>query len=172
MAAVSSDSLFRLIKSLNAHEKRYFKMYVARHVSDDKTGSELLFDTIESLDIYDESVIKHLLKGQSVVNTLATSKNRLAELIMKSLDAFHSESSVDAQLRRELHFAELYFKKNLFDDCLRIVMNVKKLAYQYDKFKILLELFVWEKNILTNSSLSGKTEEDLNNILEEEKRIL
>lgn len=172
MAAFSTDSLFRLIKSLNAHEKRYFKLYAARHVSDDKTGSELLFDTLDAMEEYNEKVIKQKLKGKPVLKTLAISKSRLVELIMKSLDAFHSESSVDAQLHHELHYAELYFKKNLYEDCWRTVMNAKKTAYEYERFKILLELFIWEKNILTVSSLTGKTEDDLKAILMEERKIL
>jgi hypothetical protein len=172
MATLSSDSLFRLVKSLNAHEKRYFKIYVSRHISEDKTGSELLFDTIDSLEEYDENAVKQRLNGEAVAKSFSSSKGRLAELIMRSLDAFHSESSVDAQLRRELHYAELYFKKNLFDDCIKIVMNAKKTAYEYQRYNILLELFPWEKKYLTMNSLTGKTEEDLNAILEEEKAIL
>jgi tetratricopeptide (TPR) repeat protein len=172
MASLSTDSLFRLIKSLNGPEKRYLKLYVARHVSEDKTGSELLFDIMDGLVEYDEEAIKEHLNGHSFLKTFSSSKARLMELIMRSLDAFHSESSVDAQLRRELHYAELYFKKNLFEDCMKTVANAKKIAYEYERFNILLELFPWEKNCLTVASLTGKTEDDLNLILAEEKKIL
>jgi len=157
---------------MNSHEKRYFKIYAARHISEDKTGSELLFDTIDSLEEYDENIIKEHLNGHAFVKTFSASKGRLTELILRSLDAFHSESSVDAQLRRESHYAELYFMKNLFDDCMKTVVSAKKTAYEYERYKILLELFVWEKKCLTMNSLTGKTEEDLNRILDEEKNIL
>jgi len=172
MANHSTDNLFRLIKTLNSHEKRYFKLFAARHISEDKNMSVQIFDAIDEQNEYDETAIKDKFKEQAFLKTFSTTKSRLIDLILRSLDAFHSESSIDVQLRQEVHYAELLFKKSLYEDCNKKVISAKKIAYHYERYMILIQLFIWEKNLLTVSSLTGKTEIDLNNILEEEKRIL
>src|SRR5665213_3429062 len=153
MANQSADSLFRLIKALNSHEKRYFKLFAARHISEDKNMSVQIFDAIDEQNEYDEGAVKQKFKGQTFLKTFSTTKSRLVDLILKSLDAFHSESSIDVQLKQELHYAELLFKKNLYEDCNRMVSSSKKIAYHYERYKILMELFILEKNLLTVSSL-------------------
>ena len=48
--------------------------------------------------------------------------------MLRSLDAFHSESSVDVQLRSQLHYAEILYKKSLYDECSKMLLKSKKLA--------------------------------------------
>src|SRR5688572_18492142 len=99
MSNKASDSLFRLIKSLTKAEKRNFTIYASRHTSAEDNNGIKLFDAIDSQEEYIENALtaKFGSKQFSIV------KARLYDLILRSLDAFHSSSSIDAELKRDLH---------------------------------------------------------------------
>ena len=54
-------------------------------------------------------------------------------MILRALDAYHSNSSIDAQLKRTLHCAEILYKKSLYGQSKKLLDGAKKLAYKYDK---------------------------------------
>ncbi len=172
MPKKSNDNLFRLIKSMSTHEQRYFKLFAKRHVIGSQNIYSTVFDAIRKMEVYDEDVLKKTFHNKPFIKKFAITKSRLQETILKSLDAFHSESSIDAHLKRELHFIEILFRKGLYDECSRILTAARKLAMQYEKHLILLDILVWEKNLISLNSLKGKTDEDLLKILDDEKEII
>jgi len=162
-----SDNLFRLIKSLTKAEKRSFTIYASRHTSAEDNNGVKLFDAIDAQIDYDETVLtkKFGEKQFSIV------KARLYDLILRSLDAFHSASSIDAELKRDLHCAEILYKKSLYDQCAKLLSSAKKLAQKYEKHSSLLEIYQWEKKLIEKDNYSGMTEEDVNLFLKEDELI-
>ena len=111
MSKPASDILFRFIKTLTPAEKRYFKLYASRHTIGEKNEYLRLFETIDKMLLYDEAGLKNAFRKMRARNSLAIAKNRLYETILKSLDSYHAESSVDVELRSLLHYAEILNKK-------------------------------------------------------------
>ncbi len=170
MSKKPSDSLHRLIRSMNKPEKRYFKIYASRH-SSGKNNYLKLFEAIDATDPYSEETVLKKLSKEPFVKKFPIAKARLFDTILRSLDAFHANSSIDAQLKRQLHFAEILYKKSLYDQCSRMLENAKRLATKYERHATLLEIFQWEKKLIEKDNYSGHEEEDLQRLLTEDARI-
>ncbi|MGZ6540063.1 MAG: hypothetical protein ACXVEB_16925, partial [Bacteroidia bacterium] len=102
MSNKASDNLFQLIKSLNKSEKRYFNLYASRHTIGEKNNYIILFEAIDKQSEYDEELILKQFKKETFVNKFSIAKSRLYDVVLDSLTAFHSGSSIDAQLKRDL----------------------------------------------------------------------
>ena len=172
MSKTISDVLHRFIKSLSPTEKRYFKLFAARHTIGNKNEYLKMFEAIDKMEAYDEAALRKTFRRLKAKNSFSIAKNRLYETILRSLDAFHSESSVDVQLRSQLHYAEILYKKSLYDECHKMLLKSKKLAVRYEKHSILLDIYKWEKKIIEKDGYATITEEGLVNLLEEDMLIL
>ena len=107
MSNKASDQLHKLIKSMSKPEKRYFKVFSSRHIIGDENNYQTLFDAIDKLDDYDEEKLMKKFKDKVFVQRFSIAKNRLYNALLKSLDSFHANSSVEAQLHRQVHSAEI-----------------------------------------------------------------
>lgn len=172
MSKPVSDSLHRLIKAMTKSEKRYFKLFASRHTHKGKNNYIILFDAIEKQKIYDEIKLRQIFKGQAFLKLFAITKQRLFEIILRSLDGFHSDSSIEAQLNRRMHYAEILFNKVLYQECSQVLSASKKLAYKYEKYSILLDIFKWEKKIMEQVSFLEKNEKEITSLLEEDTLVL
>lgn len=117
MSKKTSEHLHALVHSLTPHEKRYFKIYATRHVIEKNNVHIQVFDAVDEQKTYDEQTILDRFKGEKFVKRFAVTKSRLYELILKSLHAYHASSSVDAELKKMLHMAEILYKKTLYRQC-------------------------------------------------------
>lgn len=168
MSKKTSEHLHALVHSLTPHEKRYFKIYATRHVIEKNNVHIQVFDAVDEQKTYDEQTILDRFKGEKFVKRFAVTKSRLYELILKSLHAYHASSSVDAELKKMLHMAEILYKKTLYRQCDKLLKKAKKLALQNDKHTTLLEIRLWEKRILEKDNYSGQDDQAINDILEED----
>lgn len=171
MSNKASDHLFVLIKSLSKPEKRYFKLFSSRHISAAKNSYQSLFDAIDKQDEYDEEALLKKFKNKALTNRFSVTKNRLYNSIMRSLDAYHSNSSVDAELRRLLHSAEILYKKSLYEQSNKMLKSAKRLAYHHEKNTILIEVLNWEKMLLEKDNYEDVSADDIDKILKEDQRI-
>ncbi len=158
MSNKSSDSLFKLIKCMTKAEKRYFKVFSSRHIIGDSNNYLSLFNAIDSMSEYDEERLLKKLKGKAVTNRISISKNRLYNALLKSLDSFHSNSSVDARLQRQLHSVEILYNKSLYSQCMKLLQSAEKVAEKHEKLTILADIHKWEKRILEKDNYEGVQE--------------
>lgn len=173
MSNVVSDNLHRLIKSMSKPEKRYFKVFSSRHVIGENNNYLILFDAIDKQDEYDEVKLLKKFKDKSFINRFSISKNRLYAAILKSLDSFHSNSSVEAQLQRQLHAVEILYHKSLYDQSLKLLHSARKVAEKHEKLTILADISKWEKRIYEKDNyeeLGG--EKALNDMLKEDRELM
>lgn len=164
MANTPHDHVHRLILSMTRAEKRYFKLYTARHVVGGHSNHRTLFDAIASMVEYDEKALLARFAGEAFIHRFPITKRRLYESILASLDAFHADSSVDARLRRQLHQVELLYQRTLYADAARMLRSVRQLARQNDRQTILLDVLEWERRLAERSnygSVTGANIEDL-----------
>jgi hypothetical protein len=161
MSKQSSDHLFRLIKSLTTAEKRYFKIFAGRHSIGGKNEYVNLFDAIDKQENYNESRLITLFKNSTFGHSPAIAKNRLYETVLKSLHAYHADSSVDVELQRLMHSTEILFKKSLYDESRKTLMRARKIAQKYEKHYTLLEIHKWEKRLIEKDSYMGSNIEDI-----------
>ncbi len=156
-----SDNLHQLIKSLTVAERRYFKNYLQKNSTGNATISDKLIDAIHKQSTYNEEQILEKFKGEALVNNFAVTKSRLYDSILKSLDLLYSESSIEATLKRDLHYVEILFKKALYEQAAKILNAIKKTAVKYEKISTLIEISNWEKRLLENTGYSKDAEEDI-----------
>ncbi len=171
MSNKASDQLHKLIKAMTKPEKRYFKVFSSRHTSADDNKYVALFDAIEAQKEFSEEELQKIFKGDPIVNNFSIAKNRLYDSILRSLDIFHAQSSIDARLKKELHCAEILYKKTLYDQCARLLSSARKLAIRYERYSTLLEICQWEKKLTEKDNYSGKSDDDINNLLAVDEEI-
>lgn len=171
MSGKSSDQLHRLINSLTKQEKRHFKIFAGRHTIGEQNNYVALFDAIEKMTSYDEEALMKKFAGEALLNNLSITKSRLFETILRSLDVFHHNSSIDAQLWKELHYAEILYKKTLYDQCAKRLRSAKKLAEKYEKHAVLVQIHEMEKALAEKDSYAGMTDESIVRVLEQDRKV-
>ena len=171
MSNKASDNLFQLIKSLNKSEKRYFNLYASRHTIGEKNNYIIIFEAIDKQLEYNEEAILKQFRNETFINKFSITKSRLYDTVLDSLTAFHSGSSIDAQLKRDLHCAEILYKKTLYEQCEKILASAKKVASRFERHSSLLEISLWEKKLIETQNYSGKTDENILTILKEDSIV-
>ena len=144
-----TDDLFDLIKSLEKSEKRTFSLYASRHVRGDANNYQKLFDAIDTQSVYDESLIKEKLSGESFVKHYAFAKNYLYRLILRSLNSAQAAASPNRLLMEHLQFADTLYQKGLYAQCLKIIWKAKEMAEKYERLHLLLDIIRWELKLYT-----------------------
>ena len=172
MSNKASSNLFELIKSLNKSEKRYFKVFSSRHTIGDENGYIKLFDYIDKMDDYDEEKVFAHFKGKALLNKFSITKARLYANILKSLDTFHSTSSIDAQIFRSIHSAEILYNKGLYKQSEKILNSAEKQARKHENFNLLLEIKQKQKRLIENELYTEVNADTISKMFAEEKGII
>ncbi len=171
MSNRASDQLHRLIKSLSKPEKRYFKVFSSRHVIGDKNNYQILFDAVDKQDEYNEEKILKKFQKEAFTKRFSIAKSRLYTAILKSLDSYHANSSIDAQIKRDIHCAEILYKKGLYDQSAKLLRSIKKVAEKYEKITSLIEISKWEKQLIEKDNYQGISKKELSDILEKDAKL-
>ncbi len=143
-----TDTLFQLIKTLEKAEKRNFKLYIKRSSGNEDLKIIELFDALDKLNEYDETV---LLKRLSSIRKpqLSNTKVHLYKQLLASLRILKSTDSIDMQLNEQLDHARIFYNKGLYLQSLKILEKLKETAKQHNKFNFLTQVISWEKKIET-----------------------
>ncbi|MBL0128631.1 MAG: hypothetical protein IPP83_14505 [Flavobacteriales bacterium] len=165
-----STELYDLIKSLTKSEKRFFKLHSALQ-SGDKNYLRI-FDAIDKQKTYDEEGIKKFFAQETFIKHLPSEKNHLYKVILKSLRAYHSDSSVSGILKQEIKNIEILYQKALYDECNKLLHRAKRIAKRNERFYYWFELLSWEKMLLEEAYESGEFTKDLNALIEEERDVI
>ncbi len=167
-----NDSLFRLIKSLSKSEKRFFKIYSSRHVIGEQNNYIQLFDAIDKQKSYREDLILKKFAKKKFARRISVAKSYLYELILKSMNVYHAQNSVEAQLRELLGNIAFLFEKNIFDQTSKLLTKAQKLVIEYELLSFLPAIIRWQKKLLEAQFYADNSEADLFQLHEEEKTIL
>lgn len=167
----TSDDLFRLIKAMNKSEKGYFKKFAAKNASGSKQNYIYLFEAIDSMDVYDESLLKKKLKDPSLLKQLAVYKVYLFNLVLKALNLYGAYDNSESQLNEMLSNIRILTSKHLYREANKIIRKAKELAYKFDKHKFIMELLAAERHILMLSP-AKKVAEKRKEIFMQQNKLL
>jgi len=138
------EYLFFLIKSLTQAEKRYFTMNSNFQAGDEKRYMQM-FDTIGKMETYQEEDLLKYADGNK--QKLSVNKNFLYKKILRSLRAYNERSSIDIELYNMVAEARILMQKGLFHPALKQLKKAKKLAVEYEKSLVLVEIVDLEINV-------------------------
>ncbi|MBI4946954.1 MAG: hypothetical protein HY840_11215 [Bacteroidetes bacterium] len=145
----TSAALFELIRSLSMAEKKYFKIFSSLQ-SGDKSYLKL-YDAIERQRVYNEDDIRRTCRGQNFLLQLPVAKNRLYSYILRSLEIYHNNA--DINLRRQISKAGILLEKGLTTQALRLLKTSKAIAYEHERWELLMEILVIERTPYTTLDL-------------------
>ena len=148
---MAKKHLFDLIQSLSMSEKRFFKVFSSRHVIGNENDYVKLFDLIQRMDIYDESLV---IKAKFIKNSSAE-KNYLYRLVLKSLNAYHAQNSVRTKVYDYLISIEVLFQKGLYMQAAALVEKALKLAVENEMFRQQLVLTEIKQELLLKNQEYG-----------------
>ena len=172
MSNKTSNQLFELIHSLNKSEKRYFKLYASRHTIGQQNKYVILFDYILDQDEYDEAKLFQHFKKESFLNQFSTTKRRLYQLILKSLDLFHSVNSIESQLFTTIHSADILFNKGLYKQSEKLYKQAEKQAEKHHKLNLLLEIKDKQKKLYEKEMYASLNSQVIDDFYNKEKQIV
>lgn len=172
MANKASTQLHELIHSMTGAEKRYFKLMATLHQTRSPKNYVRLFDVIEGQAEYDEEIVREHFRTETFLNHLTIAKNRLYHQLLRSLDAFHLDSSAEADLNRQLHYAEILFAKMLYSQCERILNRTLKSAFELQKWPIVLQILKKKKRLAEIHHYERNAGDEIDDIHSEEKNAL
>lgn len=142
----SADTVFQLVKSLEKSEKRNFKLYMKRHSSDGDLKVIRLFDAMDKMEEYDETIL--LKKNPSIAKQqLSNLKAHLYKTILSSLRLIKQEDNITIQLHEQMDFARILYNKGLYLQTLKILDRMKEQAKQYEQITYLQQILFFEKKI-------------------------
>jgi hypothetical protein len=162
MSKGNNDLLYTLIRSLGRTEKRYFKVYSARHVIGEENTYVKLFDAIEAQKTYNEEV----LRKQHQFQNFRSMKNRLYNTVLRAMQDYHS--GINIEVKNELNQIEILYNKSLFPHCMKLIHKVKESCKKFELFELILEALKWEYRVAIK-------EYDINvclQVLEEERHFM
>lgn len=160
--------LFDLIKSLSKAEKRYFKIFASKHIIGEQNNYVILFNFIQKMDEYDEDLIFKKFKGATFLNRFPITKKRLYDYVIKALDGFYADSSIDASLYKMIHAAEILYRKSLYAQCFKMLKSAENKAIKHEKFHILIEIQLKYKRLIENTGYTDINPKEVDEILDKD----
>ncbi len=140
------DPLFQLIQSLQKGEKRNFKLYIKRNSSNEDLKIVQLFDVLDSMAEYDETVLLNKLNTIRK-DQLANRKAHLYKQILASLRLLETTENIDIQLHEQLDYARILYNKGLYIQSLKILDKAKENARSHNQYSFLVPILFLEKKI-------------------------
>jgi hypothetical protein len=145
MANKFSPHLYDLVHSLSSSERRYFKLYVASHIGKHNDLCVKLF----GLMVRSEG--KSLEKIEAKITFTkhpSRLKNYLYDLILKSLESYHSKSSITIKIRKLINQIENVYNKALYEQCIVLAKKSLKEAEKIDHQNFKIDILDWYLNAL------------------------
>ncbi len=165
------DTLFKLIKTLQKSEKRFFRLYAGRHVKGNNHNI-LLFDAIEKQKVYDEKALKKKFHGSTISKHFAFNKQYLYKQVLKALHQFHSPSSAEEIIKEQTHHIKILFDRRLLDACEKLIDKTLALAKKYETYPEQIRLLEWKMEMTAVRLFRGISEKDILEIEAEMKSTL
>ncbi len=173
MAKTPSDKLHRLIRSLSPQEKRHFRMFI-RSKPGESTKYIRLFEAMAAASEFRDDDFRAKIYDNQVLESQKYSelKAYLYELLLKSLQSYDEQQSVEYRLNHLLQSVAALFKRGHYEDCRELLHKAGKIARQYEAFAHQLEVLRWEKHLAYTQMDADFLHKKLEQLQYEETRTL
>lgn len=165
-----SGALYRLIRSMTQSEKRYFSLSASTYR--DASDYLRMFKVIDEKKLSDDKKLKEELSHGSEIRHFAVKKIQLYHLLLKSLRNFHEGRSFDFTLKEMMIDASILSDKALYHDSHSILTRARKIAWEYEEWKTLLEILHKEYTIVQYIGNSKQFEKEILRFNSEQKEII
>lgn len=166
----STDPLLNLVSTMTKQEKRYFKLYSTFYNKEHGNNTLRLFEFIEKNKL-DGTRLAQAVQQEPYARQLAFLKNHLTEQILDSLMAYEASKSTVSQLQRNIAHAEVLTRRGLYTHAKKILMRAEKKASHVEEYPLLMDIFYRMRSLLIKNT-TPTFEQDLQNLYEQEKKIL
>ncbi len=156
MSNTVNNGLFQLIKGLSSSEKRYFRLFVHKDGGHTDQKFLRLFDLIAQQTEYSEQAILDS-EPDFLASQMSNLKAHLYQKILQSLRAYERSSIRDIQTRELIDHAQILYNRSLYGQCVKVLQKAKKLAQKHHNLELLLEVFKWEKLVVSQTVGKGNT---------------
>ncbi|MGQ0829271.1 MAG: hypothetical protein ACT4ON_12855, partial [Bacteroidota bacterium] len=112
-----------------------------------------------------ERAIKEGLK-EGLLKQLPRVKNYLHNLILKSMNAYHADSSSNTTLNELMAAITFLLNKSLYKQCNKLIIKAKKIAQESENHLKVLEVIGLERRLANEANIGA-----LNHIAHEEEKI-
>lgn len=173
MSKTPSDKLHRLVRSLSPAEKRYFRIFMNGTQGTDTKYAQL-FEALASTEGFNEEKWrKKIYKGQDIGSKkYAELKAYLYDLVLKCLQQYDEQHSVQNRLNQLLQSVSALFKRGHYTDCRDLLVKASKLARHYESFSHLIEIVRWEKQLAYTRMDIDFLHKNLDRLQDEEARAM
>lgn len=161
----TTDTLFRLIKSLSKSEKGYFKKYANFHVRNEQNNYTKIFDAIDAQKEYNEQKLLKKFRNEKFVKQFAVAKNYLYDMVLESLEAYHKNSTTE--IRSLLNRIEILVDKGLHSQAKKLLKKAKDMAIDYEKLTYIPEINLMEQSIYRMQYSVGVLKDNSDKLIEE-----
>ncbi|MCX2837577.1 hypothetical protein OQ279_05370 [Salinimicrobium sp. MT39] len=163
-----TDNLFSLIKSLSPSEKRQFTLYVGRIGVNSDSKFLNLFKVMSRQKKYDE---EYILKNTAISKQqLSNIKAHLYKQLLISLKLNPVHQSVPINIREQMDFAYILYRKGLYKQSLKILEKVKATALHYEEKVLAYDILEWEK-IIESQYITRSTHNRAETLVQETKDL-
>ena len=164
------DELHALITSLSQGEKRHFRRLLADLRKPGESQAIQLFDLLLRYPEYGKDGLMEKIHEAGLERHLATTIPRLNSQVLKSVVHLRAEQNVDAKLYQALAEIKVLYGKHLYAQGMRMIKNARKVAREYSRSNIELELLSWERRFFIDSNPQA-TDEHLGKLRKEGQRL-
>jgi hypothetical protein len=159
----ANEDVFFLIRSMTPAEKKHFRQYARRHVIGEQNNYLALFEEIEKQNAYDEERLKEIFGHTRFAAYFPVAKRYLYDQIIESLHYFHTESSPEEQIKKDLHGAEILLEKGLPQQAWKLLKKNRTRINRYELFHLLPAQLKLERKCMDRTLYEHTGEETLEN---------
>jgi tetratricopeptide (TPR) repeat protein len=174
MTKIPSDKLYRLVRVLSGPERRYFRIFIRGKTERDNKYL-LMFDALAEMDKFEEEEVKRQVyqdQPPSARTAYPQMKAYLYDLVIKCLESYDENRSVERRISQMLQGVAVLFKRGLYDDCLDLLRRAARMARQYEAFAQQLEVIQWQKQLAYTRMDADFLHKNLEQLLFDEQRAL
>jgi hypothetical protein len=131
---MKEDKLFRLVSSLSANEKGFFKKHFQRDASKENILMLKLFNIYNNYNIYDEDAINKNIKKAGFYSQESKLKSVLYQALLDTLKQYSKKDTPLEKISTLLDDITVLENKFLFSDAKSRLYKAKKIAKEYELY--------------------------------------
>lgn len=134
------EALFKLIKSLDKGEKRYFSLYASRHLIKGTSYDVELFHAIDKCTVLNDNEVKKKLTSAALKNNYSIHKHLLYKSILRSLTTYHTGKDAEDEIIELFKTSKILYEKGLYEESKKNIEKAKKIAIEHECFSLFIML--------------------------------
>lgn len=138
---MKSDHLFRLIRSLDPAERRYFQLRSGTYKKENGNLAQRLFGSLEKQLDYDEEAAIREVCADRPDRQFHVLKNQLYHQLLDALVHFRKQADLTDRINLLLQKSRVLQEKKLYDEANRFLRRAARLAEKFDQFEQLLIIY-------------------------------